>query len=155
MAALLAYTRDLRGLDPDGCAEVIHKIAGLIGRGDDEVKATLRALPLRAVVSKDDMQLAYRLVRTGVPGSQLATAVRRAKLGLGETPLFCERLTLCDRGVVMGSKNCRQRRNCPARSATKIIISWNRRRRTPMVAKTSGWTRRTIWREFQRSSIGN
>ena len=48
------------------------------------------------------MQLAHRLVRTGVPGSQLATAVRRAKLGLGETPPFCERLTLCDRGVVLG-----------------------------------------------------
>jgi len=102
MASLLAYACDPRGLDPDGCAEVIHKIAGLIGRDDDEVRATLRALPLRAAVSKDEMQLAHRLVRTGVPGSQLATAVRRAKLGLGETPPFCERLTLCDRGVVLG-----------------------------------------------------
>ena len=49
------------------------------------------------------MQLAYRLVRTGVPGSQLASAVRRAKLDLGETPPFCDRLTLCDQGVVLGS----------------------------------------------------
>ena len=32
MASLLAYACDPRGLDPDGCAEVIHKIAGLIGR---------------------------------------------------------------------------------------------------------------------------
>ncbi len=102
MAALLAYACDSHGLDPDGCAEVIHKIAGLIGRDDDEVRATLRALPLRATVSKDEMQLAHRLVRAGVPGSQLAAAVRRAKLGLGEPPPFCERLTLCDRGIVLG-----------------------------------------------------
>ena len=102
MAALLAYACDPRGLDPDGCAEVIHEAAGLIGRDDDGVRAHLRRLPLRAAASKDEMQLAYRLVRTGVPGLQLATAVRRAKLGLGETPPFCDRLTLCDQGVVLG-----------------------------------------------------
>ena len=103
MAALLAYACDPRGLYPDGCAEVIHEAAGLIGRDDDGVRAHLRRLPLRAAVSTDEMQLAYRLVRTGVPGAQLASAVRRAKLDLGETPPFCDRLTLCDQGVVLGS----------------------------------------------------
>jgi hypothetical protein len=102
MAALLAYACDPRGLDPDGCAEVIHEAAGLIGRDDDGVRAHLQRLPLRAAVSKDEMQLAYRLVQTGVPGVQLASAVRRAKLDLGETPPFCDRLTLCDQGVVLG-----------------------------------------------------
>ena len=102
IAALLAYACDPRGLDPDSCAAVIHKVAGLIGRDDNEVRASLSALPLRAAVSKNDMRLAYRLVRAGVPGSQLASAVRRAKLGLDETPQYCERLTLCDRGVVLG-----------------------------------------------------
>ena len=102
MAALLAYACDPRGLDPDGCAEVIRKLAALIGRDDDEVRTNLRLLPLRATVSKDEIQLAHRLLRTGVPATQLAVAVRRAKLGLGETTAFCERLTLCDRGVVLG-----------------------------------------------------
>ncbi|RBP18408.1 hypothetical protein DFR50_101356 [Roseiarcus fermentans] len=102
MAALLAYACDTRGLDPDGCAEVIHEAAGLIGRDDDGVRARLQSLPLRAAVSKDEAQLAFGLVRKGVSGPQLATAVRRAKLGLGETPPFCDRLTLCDQGVVLG-----------------------------------------------------
>lgn len=102
MAALLAYACDPRELDPNGCAEAINNVAGLIGRHDGEVRARLRALPLRRAVSKDELQLAHRLVRAGFSGPQLAAAVRRAKLGLGETPPFCGRLTLCDRGVVLG-----------------------------------------------------
>ena len=102
IAGLLAFACDPVGLDPEGCAEIIHKVAGLIGRDDNEVRANLRALPLRAAVSKDDMRIAHRLVRAGVSGPQLASAVRRAKLGLDEPPQYCERLTLCDRGVVLG-----------------------------------------------------
>lgn len=102
MSALLAYACKPRGLDADSCADAIRKAAGLIGRDDNEVRARLRALPLRVAISKEDMQLAYRFARAYVPGQQLAAAVRRAKLCLGETPPFCKRLTLCDRGVVLG-----------------------------------------------------
>jgi hypothetical protein len=102
MAALLAYACDPRGPDPDNCAEVVHGAIGLIGRDDNRVRATLRALPLCASASKEDTRVAHRLVRAGVLGPQLAAAVRRAKLGLGETPPYCEGLTLCDRGVVLG-----------------------------------------------------
>jgi hypothetical protein len=103
MAALLAYACEMRGLDADDCAEAILDAAGLIGRDDAEVRARLRALPLRTAVSEDDMRLAHRLVQQGVFGTQLATEVRRAKLGLGEAPPFSERLTLYDRGVVLRS----------------------------------------------------
>ena len=102
MSALLSYACDSHGLDPDKCADAIHRAAGLIGRNDNEVKATLRALPLRAVVGKEDMRLAHRFALAGVAGPQLAAAVQRAKFGLGGAPPFCKQLTLCDQGVVLG-----------------------------------------------------
>lgn len=102
MSALLSYACDMHGLDPDKCADAVRRAAGLIGRDDNEAKARLRALPLRAVIGKEDMRLAHRFARAGVPGPQLAAAVQHAKLGLGDAPSYCERLALCVQGVVLG-----------------------------------------------------
>src|ERR1700733_10017241 len=43
-AALLAYACETRGLDPDGCAEVIHDAAGLSGRDDERGQSQLEGL---------------------------------------------------------------------------------------------------------------
>lgn len=104
MAALLQYACSLSASDADRCVEKIGEAAGLIGRDDETARARLRALSLRATVKQEDIDLAYRLARLGMDDDRLADEVRLAKLGLTEPPRYCERLTLCRRGVILGNR---------------------------------------------------
>jgi hypothetical protein len=102
MSALLSLSCDLSAGTPASYAKAILDAAGLIGRNDVEVRARLKRMSLRPAVSNEDLTLAFRLARAGVPEPQLAASVRRARLGLARPPAYCDRLTLCEKGVILG-----------------------------------------------------
>ena len=103
IAALLsiAYGKSIHAADP--ICETIRSASGNFIRQSWMIEPRLAALPEPLPDCAERLALADQLLKSGVRPRELATAMRRAPLGLRPVPDYAAGLMLCEAGVVLGN----------------------------------------------------
>jgi len=82
--------------------KLLEKAFTTLPRNLREADQLISALPEPLVEAEDRVEAANRLLKDGVSPYHLEEALRGEQLGLRPAPAWAERLTLCDKGVVLG-----------------------------------------------------
>lgn len=82
--------------------KLLEKAAAILPRNLREADHLISGLPEPLAEAEERVEEANRLLKEGVSPYRLAEAMRGEKLGLPPAPAWTERLTLCDKGVVLG-----------------------------------------------------